>query len=666
MILKRVLPFLLICATTLFAAQEKTPYEKIAHHLLKSMNATKQDPLTGMTEHDRFRVALSILNQAEVYSGATHSRTLGNNAIEDLQLFFYNMIKPDYTVLNHVKRTQSVLGTCALARMLITPLTAKEDILMRRSCVTMLMQNRPLYLRLKALLQKFANLEERLLALWNPNDVVFGANMRETFFDTAMGSNNPHMLELNALYKDSMASSSWIIGFLIMQFFSSGESALAHNAPAGEQSYFSRFIADHPYVIPCVTLSLSILMSGSHAWNTMKNRILLMRTLRRRFATILEFKHLVEELEKISEEFNLSSSIPEVENLYDFTHNSSEVRSFLQTLEHPSFHTKNAYLLSRKGNVLAALPRFVSLRSRFSSALQVVAQLDAALSIADLYVEYAPQAKSYCFPEYLFEQKRPIFHAHGAWHAMLPPHVARASSLPLGQDFPQNVIITGPNAGGKSTNIKALVLSALFAQTLTIAPCQELRITPFHVINTYLNVIDDISSGRSQHRSEAVRGRQLINDTLALKENQFALTSMDEMFRSTVPATGAAASFAVAKGLAKLPNSMLILATHFGKLTTLPEHTNHAFMNYRVTAHKNEDGSFAYPFTLEPGFNHKVIALDLLSFEGFNPEILASAYEHLKQLQTSDGERSLSKEADAFVTELQHFVDSEIEKKHKK
>ena len=55
------------------------------------------------------------------------------------------------------------------------------------------------------------------------------------------------------------------------------------------------------------------------------------------------------------------------------------------------------------------------------------------------------------------------------------------------------------------------MLNALLAQTLTIVPAQSLTLTPFHSLNTYLNIVDNIGSGISQHRAEVRRSIDLIN-----------------------------------------------------------------------------------------------------------------------------------------------------------
>jgi len=81
----------------------------------------------------------------------------------------------------------------------------------------------------------------------------------------------------------------------------------------------------------------------------------------------------------------------------------------------------------------------------------------------------------------------------------------------------------------------------------------------------------------------------------------------------------------------------LVLATHYFHLTKLADELESSFTNYHFAAHKNSNGSFTYPYTLSPGINATVIALDLLAREGFDEQILQYAYEHLKRVESKEG-----------------------------
>ena len=82
---------------------------------------------------------------------------------------------------------------------------------------------------------------------------------------------------------------------------------------------------------------------------------------------------------------------------------------------------------------------------------------------------------------------------------------------------PNNFLITGPNAGGKSTLIKSLTLCILLSQTLCISPAENLILTPFKLVNTYLN-IPDCKGKESLFEAEMHRARDHINDLKLLNK----------------------------------------------------------------------------------------------------------------------------------------------------
>ena len=69
------------------------------------------------------------------------------------------------------------------------------------------------------------------------------------------------------------------------------------------------------------------------------------------------------------------------------------------------------------------------------------------------------------------------------WHPALNP-----DSCVKNNAHASNLIVTGPNAGGKSTFIKALCLSVFMSQTIGVVASNTLELTPFYFINTQINI----------------------------------------------------------------------------------------------------------------------------------------------------------------------------------
>ena len=305
------------------------------------------------------------------------------------------------------------------------------------------------------------------------------------------------------------------------------------------------------------------------------------------------------------------------------THNVSyKLKKLVSLLLTDTFTGQSSYF-TLKGRVLAAYSLMQDVKEELAPALKALGEVDALLSTAKLYQEFEDGNAGYSFPTYL-DKQHPEITLVDMWNPFIPVNKVVKNSIALGKSMPQNIILSGPNAGGKSTFLKGITLSVLMAQTLGIAPVKELSFTPFEKINTYMNITDDTAGGNSLFKSEVLRAQGLLETVKGLDTRHFSLSIMDEMFSGTSPKEGAAASYAVAKNLSERHNSILLLASHFPLLTDLETDTSN-FTNYQVRVARHDNGSFSYPFKLEKGIADQNVAMDILQQQGFDSSILTDA-----------------------------------------
>ena len=57
----------------------------------------------------------------------------------------------------------------------------------------------------------------------------------------------------------------------------------------------------------------------------------------------------------------------------------------------------------------------------------------------------------------------------------------------------KNIIITGPNAAGKTTTIKATIINLLLSQQLGLGFFEKCQTSTFDYIHSYLNIPDSCS-----------------------------------------------------------------------------------------------------------------------------------------------------------------------------
>jgi hypothetical protein len=215
----------------------------------------------------------------------------------------------------------------------------------------------------------------------------------------------------------------------------------------------------------------------------------------------------------------------------------------------------------------------------------------------------------------------PCFIVKDFWHPCLKENAIK-NSVYLGNGEQQNMIITGPNAGGKSTLIKSLLINVILSQTIAVSCSEYTVITPFRFINSQIN-IPDCKGKESLFEAEMSRCKYSIKTIQRHKE--FSFVVMDEVFNSTNPVEGISGAYAVASKLGRDLNTLTILTTHFLYLTKLSK-TCPSYHNYRMNVMKaNGPSAYEFPYKLEKGVSTQYIALELLEKNGFDTDVIEEA-----------------------------------------
>ncbi len=312
----------------------------------------------------------------------------------------------------------------------------------------------------------------------------------------------------------------------------------------------------------------------------------------------------------------LVSMMPEVRplmHLFERGNGSQDMQKLLAMLESPTFKGKPS-ARSNFGRIAATNKLMDSTKYDWVEVFEAIGYLDVYLSTAKLMKELSGNKASYCFAEYVASDK-PHLELGGFWDPLLNPDHAVPNSLSLG-DPTRNIILTGPNTGGKSTVIKGIMLTTLCAQTLAIAPAQSCKITPFSSFNTYINIADNVEKGLSLFAAEVARANVLKNKIIALPQNQFGLTIIDEMFRGTAPDQAEQLSYRYADNIGNYINSICLVATHYPKLIDLEQDTHGKYHNYKVEIEKLPDGTLKRNYKLLRGSTTQNVAVDILKEQG--------------------------------------------------
>lgn len=191
-------------------------------------------------------------------------------------------------------------------------------------------------------------------------------------------------------------------------------------------------------------------------------------------------------------------------------------------------------------------------------------------------------------------------------------------------DLNKNIIITGPNAAGKTTYVKSILSNIILSQTFGIIYGNKSSMQLYDCIYSFMRITDELGK-KSYFEAEAELCLEMINKSNEMiKLNKKGLFLMDEPMHSTPPTEGMATAYAVAENIGLKPNINIIITTHFYKLTNLEKKYPHKFINLSVEAIENNN-NFIFPYKIKKGSSCQCIAIELLSDKKFPLSVINSA-----------------------------------------
>ena len=204
-------------------------------------------------------------------------------------------------------------------------------------------------------------------------------------------------------------------------------------------------------------------------------------------------------------------------------------------------------------------------------------------------------------------------------HPLLDEENAIANTI----DISNHILLTGSNASGKSTFMKAVALNLILAQSIQTATAHSFIYQPGYVMTSMANA-DDVLSGDSYFMSELKSIRRLFNTHQCNKIYCF----IDEIFKRTNTTERIAASESVLSYLDNQKAYQVIAATHDVELSTLLENT---YNNYHFNESIQENSIF-FDYKIKPGKANTRNAIELLRITQFPIDIYQRAQQNIRNL----------------------------------
>jgi hypothetical protein len=234
---------------------------------------------------------------------------------------------------------------------------------------------------------------------------------------------------------------------------------------------------------------------------------------------------------------------------------------------------------------------------------EIMGFLDTAISLAS----FRKSLNVYSIPEFTDTDEIAI---RNMVHPLVTDPVANSIILK------RNSIITGSNASGKSTFVKAVAVNTILAQTIHTCLAEHFSLKPSFVV-TSMAVSDSIQAGDSYYIAEIKSLKRILD---GMNNSIRCLCFIDEILKGTNTIERIAASAAVLDYL-KSENCLAVIATHDIELTEMAEDS---FDNYHFQEQIGDD-SVNFDYKIYDGRSTTKNAIRLLEFMDYNQEIIVKA-----------------------------------------
>lgn len=248
-------------------------------------------------------------------------------------------------------------------------------------------------------------------------------------------------------------------------------------------------------------------------------------------------------------------------------------------------------------------------REEYMKLYETVGAIDMTISIAS----FRKSIPFYTTPK--FWEKNEV-ELEEIYHPLIEQPVCNSMK------WEKNCIITGSNASGKSTFIKAVAVNAILAQSIHTCMARNVKMPHVDVI-TSMAVQDDIMSGDSYFIKEIKYLKRMLEH---LNAKRGTICIIDEILRGTNTKERIAASRAIMEYLSK-ENCLVMVASHDQELTVLLQDM---YDNYHFSEKiGKQDISFDYKLYTGPATSNN--AIRLLEYTGFPEKIIADAKDHVEK-----------------------------------
>lgn len=294
---------------------------------------------------------------------------------------------------------------------------------------------------------------------------------------------------------------------------------------------------------------------------------------------------------------------------------------------------------------------FSQLRLEVGLQAEIIRTVSRAVAAADVLCGLAEVAvyQGYCRPEIVEGREIEIVDGrHPVVEQSLPAGFFVPNSTRLGWDGtnrvseakpealvaneqegeiqPDLIVLTGPNASGKSCYLRQVGLIQLMAQVGSFVPARVAKLGVCDRIFTRVGAVDDLATGQSTFMVEMNETANILNHA-----SVNSLVLLDEIGRGTATFDGLSIAWAVAEYLAGEIGARTIFATHYHELNELASMMPNV-ANYQVTVKELTD-QIIFLHQVRPGGADRSYGIEAGRLAGLPGVVIARAKQVMGQIE---------------------------------
>ena len=268
------------------------------------------------------------------------------------------------------------------------------------------------------------------------------------------------------------------------------------------------------------------------------------------------------------------------------------------------------------------------------AAARLVAELDAIASLAEVAA-----TGGYCRPEITDPEgpearlleieagRHPVVEQLLVEEAFTPNAIALGSTA-SDQPHPDLIVLTGPNASGKSCYLRQTGLLQLMAQMGSWLPARSARLGLCDRIFTRVGAGDDLAAGQSTFMVEMAETANILHHA-----SDRSLVLLDEIGRGTATFDGLSIAWAVAEHLAGDLRARSVFATHYHELNELAEQLSNVANAQVLVEETGEELRFLH--RVVPGGASRSYGIEAARLAGVPPAVVRRARQVLSRIEAN-------------------------------